>query len=640
MEEVRDYSEEDGLSQDRNSSGMDSKDSTKQRQTWSSQLDFIMTSIGCAVGLGNIWRFPFLCYKNGGGAFLVPYLLTFFFVAAPAYIAEISLGQYMSSGTVRAWKIAPVFQGLGFASQIILMYTNVYYIVVVAWALYYIAASFTSDLPWASCSNPWNTERCFVTGMVNNRTILTANCSNTSALDTCVTNNGTLTPVDAVQEYWERHVLRMSDGIDTPGSLVPGLVLALFVAWVLAYLCICKGVKWTGKVVYFTALVPYVLLTTLFIRAATLEGATDGLIYYLKPDFSRLIDAQVWLDGATQVIYSIGLGFGFMISLGSYNKFNNNCVRNGFIVICINGCTSLFGGLTVFATLGFMSNEMNVPIDKVASQGPGLVFLTYPKAVTQMPLSPLWSVLFFMTILFVGLDSQFASVEAFVTPILDRWPRTLYKSRNRMLIVGLYCVVSFLAGLLLVTEGGIYIFRLIDYYCVSGLLLLAMVFFEAVTLGWVFGAERFYDALELMTGNRPGPWLKICWKYLTPFIINVIFWFQLVTFKPLQFSETYEYPAWSTILGILGSLSSIMLVPLVAGYKVVKTPGSIKERLKRVSIPILKKHQIYSGWMSSGYKWVLQKYDRHDVNNPFNIDDSIDEQTELEYVKPSKSQAS
>ncbi|KAL4222728.1 Sodium- and chloride-dependent creatine transporter 1 [Mactra antiquata] len=607
----------------------DSEEITEKRQTWSSQIDFIMTSVGCAVGLGNIWRFPYLCYKNGGGAFLIPYLITFFLVAAPTYIVEISLGQYTSAGTVRAWSIAPLFQGLGFSSQMILIYSNVYYIVVVAWALYYIAQSFTSTLPWTSCDNPWNTDRCFTTGMTYNYTLGIVNCTNSST-ETHSSNCTSYSimsekPVDAVEEFWERKALSMSRGIDEPGSLVPGLTVSLLVAWILVYICICRGVKWTGKIVYFTAIVPYLLLTIIFIRGITLDGAVDGLVYYLKPNFSRLTDAQVWLDGATQVLYSIGVGQGFMISLGSYNKFNHNAVRNGFIVICINCLTSVFGGLAVFATLGFMSHEMNLPIEKVASSGPGLVFLTYPKAVSQMPIAPLWSVLFFLTILFVGLDSQFASVESFLTQFVDRWPKILYNNCNRMLFVGLYCVVCFLAGLSLVTEGGVYLFRLIDFYAVSGPVLLTMVFVEVMTIGWVFGMDRFYDALEIMMGYRPGPWIKICVKYTSPVIINVIFWFQVITYQPLDFDGSYVYPTWATVVGFMMSFSSIGCILIVAIYKLMKSKGSFRERLSMSVRPILKKHQIDPRWMNSNYKWTLQQYEAHDVNNPFNINDELEE---------------
>ncbi|KAL4222727.1 Sodium- and chloride-dependent creatine transporter 1 [Mactra antiquata] len=607
---------------------------TEKRQTWSSQLDFIMTSVGSCVGLGNIWRFPYLCYKNGGGAFLIPYAITFFLAATPTYVAEISLGQYMSAGTTRAWKIVPLFQGLGYASQVILIYSNVYYIVVVAWALYYIAQSFTSTLPWTSCDNPWNTDRCFVSGMNYSETVTTSNCT-TSTLGTNLTNcvNYTVNrgkPIDAVEEFWENKALRMSSGIEEPGSLVPGLVVALIVAWILAYVCICRGVKWTGKIVYFTAIVPYFLLLIIFIRGMTLDGATHGVIYYLKPNFSRLSDAQVWLDGATQVIYSIGVGQGYMITLGSYNKFKANSVRNGFIVICVNCLTSIFGGLAVFATLGFMSHEMNVPIEKVASSGPGLVFLTYPKAVSQMPIAPLWSVLFFLTILFVGLDSQFASVEATLTPFLDRWPKVLYKPRNRMIFVGVYCIVCFLIGLLLVTEGGVYLFRIIDFYAVSGFVLFGMVFMEVLAFGWVFGADRFYDILELMTGSRPGPWMKICWKYLSPLIINVIFWFQIVTYKPLTFDEDTKYPTWATVLGFILTFSSVACIPIVGIYKLVTAHGSLKQRLSMSVRPILKKHQIVPRWMNSNYKWTLQQYEAHDVNNPFNVNDELENISEHE----------
>jgi solute carrier family 6 GABA transporter-like protein 6/8/11/12/13 len=328
------------MPQEENGKNIDSKDSPVVRETWSNKIDFILSCVGFAVGLGNVWRFPYLCYKNGGGAFLVPYFICLVAGGVPVFFLEIALGQFMSQGGLGAWKICPIFQGIGVATTVIVFLLNIYYIIILAWDLYYASHAFTAILPWSHCNNTWNTYRCtesfsgLPTCNSTNATAMTATVAavwdNTTD---CVTRN--FTPVDPVVEFWERKILKISDGVDQPGGLVWELAVALLICWVLCYFCVWKGVKWTGKVVYFTATFPYVVLTILLIRGVTLDGAGEGIKFYLKPDFSRLSDAQVWIDGGTQIFFSYAIALGAMTALGSYNKFNNNCYRSWSGIHCL-----------------------------------------------------------------------------------------------------------------------------------------------------------------------------------------------------------------------------------------------------------------------------------------------------------------
>lgn len=131
-----------------------------ERETWTRQMDFIMSCVGFAVGLGNVWRFPYLCYKNGGGVFLIPYLLIVIVGGIPVFFLEIALGQFMKAGSINVWNITPLFKGLGYASTVIVFFCNTYYIMVLAWGFYYFIKSFNTTLPWSTCDNPWNTPSC------------------------------------------------------------------------------------------------------------------------------------------------------------------------------------------------------------------------------------------------------------------------------------------------------------------------------------------------------------------------------------------------------------------------------------------------------------------------------------------------
>uniref|UniRef100_A0A8C6TA19 Transporter n=1 Tax=Neogobius melanostomus TaxID=47308 RepID=A0A8C6TA19_9GOBI len=270
------------------------KPSAEERGKWASKTEFILSVAGAIIGLGNVWRFPYLCYKNGGGAFFIPYLLFLVTCGIPLFIMETALGQYTSLGGIMCWrKICPLFEGIGYASQIIIFYGCISYIVILAWAFLYLFASFSKELPWAVCNNTWNTGK-LVTG---NRT------SSSSVI-----------------EFWQRRVLNISSGIEDMGHVQWELCLYLLLAWTICYFCVWKGVRSTGKATYFTATFPFVMLFVLFIRGMTLPGAFHGIKYYLYPNPTRLADPQVWMDAGTQIFYSYAICLGILTTLGSYNN--------------------------------------------------------------------------------------------------------------------------------------------------------------------------------------------------------------------------------------------------------------------------------------------------------------------------------
>uniref|UniRef100_A0A671QRA1 Transporter n=1 Tax=Sinocyclocheilus anshuiensis TaxID=1608454 RepID=A0A671QRA1_9TELE len=231
------------------------------REQWSNKLEFLLAVAGHIIGLGNVWRFPYLCYKNGGGAFFVPYVLFLFTCGIPLFFLETSLGQFTSQGGITCWrKICPLFEGLGYGSQVVVLYTGIYYIIILAWAFLYLFSSFSSELPWASCNNYWNT--------------------------------GISPECDSIFFAYRRRILGLSEGIEQIGNVRWDLALCLLLAWIICYFCVWKGVKSTGKVVYFTATFPYLMLVVLLVRGLTLPGAKNGITFYLYPDPTRLTDPQ------------------------------------------------------------------------------------------------------------------------------------------------------------------------------------------------------------------------------------------------------------------------------------------------------------------------------------------------------------
>ncbi|XP_067113843.1 LOW QUALITY PROTEIN: sodium- and chloride-dependent GABA transporter 2-like [Osmerus mordax] len=544
----------------------------EERGNWGSKTEFILTVMGAIIGPGNVWRFPYLCYKNGGGVFFIPYLLFLVTCGIPLFFLETALGQYTSQGGITCWRqICPLFEGMGYASHLIIAFSATSYVVIMAWAFFYLFSSFSSELPWASCGNSWNTESCMDFSKMDPS-------SNVSVSRL----NATL----PVMEFWQRRVLKISSGMEEVGSIRWELALCLLLTWVICYFCVWKGIKSTGKAAYFTATFPYVMLLVLLVRGVTLPGAINGIVYYLYPDFARLSDPQVWMDAGTQIFYSYAISLGFLTSLGSYNHYNNDCYKDCFYLCLLNSGTSIISGFAIFSVLGFMTYEQGVDIAEVAESGPGLAFIVYPRAVAMMPVPQIWSVCFFIMIILLGLDSQFVGLECLMTSVVDLFPGTLRRGFRRELLLLLICSVCCILGLSLVTEGGMYLLQLVDHHVCSGPTLLLLSICQSVSIAWVYGADRFYGNISDMIGYKPLPLMKYCWLYITPTVCIGTFIFSIVKHSPLKFSNTYVYPVWANIIGWFLATISLSLIPLWMVYKMAKGKGTLRQRFLLLCRPV------------------------------------------------------
>ncbi|CAN0366409.1 unnamed protein product [Lampetra planeri] len=539
------------------------------RETWSRKIEFTLACVGYAVGLGNVWRFPYLCYRSGGGAFLVPYVVMLALCGIPLLFMELSVGQYTRLGPVHALaRLCPLLKGVGVATVAISFLLCTYYNVIVTWALYYLFRSFQSPLPWFSPAGS-------MAATANGSTAIAATLANASSV--AMSRNQSL-GISASQHYFDHTVLQMTGGVEDLGGMRWELLGLLLLAWVLVYFCIFRGVKSTGKVVYFTALFPYVVLLALLINNVQLPGAMNGIYYFLTPVWGRLTEVQVWVNAAAQVFNSIGVSFGSLISLSSYNKFNNNILRDTLVVSLANSATSIFAGFVIFSAIGYMAHIHGLPVSNIATDGPGLVFVVYPEAFVTMPVSPFWAVSFFFMLLCLGLDSQFAMVEVMVTSLMDGCgPALLRRLKRKELVVLLVCFVAFLLGLPNVTQGGIYVFQLMDHYtAVTSLMFLA--FFEVVAICWLYGVDRLSSNVQEMLGRPPNIFFRVCWRFCAPVLVSGILVFSIVQYKPARYGH-YVYPGWAEALGWCISLLSIIWIPLGAAHTLYTIPGSLRERL-------------------------------------------------------------
>ncbi|KAG6937199.1 solute carrier family 6 member 14, partial [Chelydra serpentina] len=311
-----------------------------------------------------------------------------------------------------------------------------------------------------------------------------------------------------------------------------------------------------------------VVLVILLVRGATLEGARDGIEYYIgsQSNFTKLMEAEVWKDAATQIFFSLSVAWGGLVALSSYNKFHNNCYSDAIAVCLVNCLTSVFAGFAIFSVLGHMAFLADKPVSEVVDSGFDLAFVAYPSALSQLPVAPLWSFLFFFMLLLLGLDSQFASMETVTTTIQDIYPKVMKKMRVPVTL-GL-CMLMFFLGLICVTQAGIYWVNLVDHFCAGWGILFAAVL-EIIGISWIYGGNRFIQDIEMMLGKKSWwfwLWWRACWFFITPVLLCVILCWSLVTFSPPKYGSV-EYPAWGSAVGWCMIVFCIIWIPIVAIVK-------------------------------------------------------------------------
>ncbi|XP_046351909.1 sodium- and chloride-dependent glycine transporter 2-like [Haliotis rufescens] len=543
------------------------KEDPKERAQWGRQIEFIFTLVGYAVGLGNVWRFPYLCYKNGGGAFLIPYLICLVFLGIPIFGLEVAFGQFGAKGPISIWYINPAMKGIGYAGVLVSTVICIYYDVIIAWGLYYLFASMTDVVPWSKCSQC----ECLTYG----RNI-------TPAYDnaTGINCTGWLGDTKSSSElYYRDIVLQETASIAETGQINWQIMLCNLLAWIIVMIVLAKGIQSLGKVVYFTAIFPYILLTVLLIRGAMLDGAIDGIIFYLTPKWDRLTDATVWSDAAVQIFFSLSACQGGLVAMASYNKFSNNVLRDAIMIPIINCLTSFYAGFVVFSTLGYMANIQGVPVANVTAGGPGLAFIAYPEALSNMPITPLWSILFFIMLCTLGFSSQFSIVETVMTAMIDEFPQYISTRKRQILFRLCVCLGAFLLGLPIVTQSGAYLLDLVDTY-ILGFPTLFIAFFELIAICYIYGYRSFAKDVEAMVGRQPYIYFTVCWMVISPLLILAVIVFKGIQYEPLTAKGE---PVWAEVIGWFVAMSPVAII--VIAFLWYTCPKGIWQR-----VVVLNKH--------------------------------------------------
>jgi len=521
----------------------------EQRENWGSRSGFVLAAIGSAVGLGNLWGFPYKVYANGGGAFLIPYILAMGLIGIPLLILELSLGHMTQRAAPNAFRgIGRRTEPIGWWGILLSFIIITYYAVILAWCLNYLVVCVQGivnggELPWAGKG---------VEGVKN------------------------------AGKYFEQTYLQLWQEADLEagarswhfGRLVTPIVISLVVTWVMLYLCIFRGVKAVSKVVLLTVPLPWVMLLILTVRGLTLPGAAEGLKFYLEPKWSELLKPETWRWAFGQMFFSMSLAFGVMITYASFLHRKSDINNNAAIIGLADMGTSFVAGIAVFATLGGMSfatslGGQQVPVQEVVKGGPGLSFVAFPYALAQLPYSAWFGAVFFLALLTLGIDSAFSITESVLASLVDKtgW------NRNRTLI-GL-SLVGLGAGLVYCTRGGLEWLSGIDDFINSswgGIALLGLL--EAVVLGWGYRIGRLREHANELSDWKLGRWWDAIIRFVAPIILSGLFVWSLL--EKASAGDGFLFDGAGELkLPVAVGLALAVLTPLLAVLlSLIRSPGA------------------------------------------------------------------
>ena len=479
------------------------------REAFSSRTVFILAAIGSAVGLGNIWRFPYIAYENGGGAFLIPYLVALLTAGLPLLMLEYGVGhRFRASAPLAFRRLHPKTEWIGWWQMGISFVIAVYYAVILGYAMLYTIFSF---------SKAWG---------------------------------------DDPATYFLSDVLQSSEQITVGFDFVPTVLFATAIAWVALLVVLLLGVqKGIGRV--NLVLIPLLVLMflSIVIIALTLPGATDGLNAFFTPNWAALADSSVWVAAYGQIFFSLSVGFGIMITYSSYLKPKTDLTSSGLVVGFGNSSFELLAGIGVFAALGFMAGAAGTSVDEVATSGIGLAFIAFPTIISQAPFGTLIGVLFFATLTFAGFTSLVSIVEVVVAAAQDKLG---LRRRSAVLLVVLPMALISLA--LFTTTTGLNLLDVTDNFVNQfGIVAAALVSVMLLTAGFS-ALPTLRDHLNSVSSFKLGRVWMVVVGGVTPIVLGYI----LINTLTTTLAEGYgDMPAWFVNTFGWGTAVGLVIIALL-----------------------------------------------------------------------------
>ena len=485
------------------------------REQWSGQLGFLMAAIGSAIGLGNIWRFPGVAYSNGGGAFMIPYIIALLAVGVPVLLLDYALGhRYRGSSPAVFRRVSARFEWLGWWHVVICFVIMTYYVIIVAWALRYTVFSLT--IAWGEDA----------AGFFNEYIGL-----------------GTISEA-GVPAYSARPIA--------------GVVVPLVLVWAYGLYVVARGVSRgveRANRIFLPVLV--VMFLMLVVRAMLLPGATDGLNTLFTPDWGKLGDYRVWMAAFGQIFFSLSIGFGIMLTYASYLKRRSNLVGTGLTAAFANSSFELLAGIGVFATLGFMAHVQNVPVGELEGiTGPALAFVTFPTVISQMPGGPVFGFLFFASFTLAGLTSFISIIQVVAPAVAEKFG---WSNVTATLACGLPSAV--LSFVLFGTASGLYDLDVVDAY-INNIGVVGSAIIMCVGLGLVLRRFKVLQRhLNAVSETRVvGAW----WRLLIAVVVPALLGYMFVQTAWSYGRDGYGYsPSFEAVFGwgmlFAGAVATVVL---------------------------------------------------------------------------------
>ncbi|MFP4374512.1 MAG: sodium-dependent transporter [Spirochaetaceae bacterium] len=439
-----------------------------QKEQWGSRVGFILAAVGSAIGLGNIWRFPYQAFDNGGGAFLIPYFIALITAGIPIIIMEFAMGHKMKGGAPLTFaKMNRKFEWLGWWQSLISFVIAVYYVVIIGWAISYFFFSFS--LAWSG--DPV----AFFTG-----------------------------------EY-----LQLTDGPFDLGGIRWSIFATVVLAWIISFFALFAGVKQgieRANKIFMPLLI--VMLLIILIRGVTLPGAAGGLEMLFKPDFSKILDGGVWVAAYGQIFFTLSIAFAIMITYSSYLPDDADIVNNGFMTALLNSGFSMLAGIAVFSIVGYLTHQAGGELPENLS-GVFLAFATIPAAINELPtMSVLVGLLFFLALTFAGLSSFISINEVVVRSLSDKL------NAPRKKVVVWYTIVAGLVSMIFTTGAGLYILDIVDYFINQfGIAIAGLA--EVIIIGYMFKLADVRDHANATSDFRVGGWWNFMIKVVTPIVLGI-----------------------------------------------------------------------------------------------------------------------
>ena len=474
---------------------------------WSRDILFVFACVGAAVGLGNLWRFPYVAYENGGGAFLVPYVVCLLLVGVPLAILEMGLGLWAGGSVAKAFrKTGKIWTWIGWWALINSLVIVFYYSVVLGWCVQFVVYSVTEA--WGGDPSSF-----FVT-----------------------------------------EVLGLTSGPFQIGGMNFFSLASLFTVWLLIFLITRSGIRVIGRVLLVTVPLPLVLLGLLTFRSMAQPGSKEGIVFLLKPDFGKMLNVSVWAAAASQVVLSLGLGMGQIVAYASKKRDDKNVLRSAVSICSLDLLFSLMAGITVFAMMGFLAHSKGVAIGDLKLDGLFLAFVSYPMALSSLPLAPLWGVLFFVLLVSLGIDSAFAAIEANITGFGDIGPK---RSRKRLAL--LLCSIGFFGGIVFTTGGGLYWLDIVDHW-VANYAIASIVVLECIVFSHFAPLQEVLVRIKKSWGGVKGLFRAKMIYGLISIALLLVFGGNLIK----EFAERHgDYPLSALLIGGWGVCVIVLLLAVL-----------------------------------------------------------------------------